>query len=121
MPDINRRAAALLERMGLGGASFVQRITGCPKGWARPNMAELVMVGQGPDLYQVWLGGSPRQDGRTGWAWKEQMKQEQLEETLEPVLALWRDRRAGPGEALGDFAQRVGKAAMNEYVAAKGK
>jgi hypothetical protein len=23
----------------------------------------------------VWLGGSPNQDGRTGWAWKDKMKQ----------------------------------------------
>ncbi len=61
---------------------------------------------QGPDLYQVWLGGSPNQDGRTGWAWKEKMKQSDLEATLEPVLTYWRDART-PSEAFGDFTNRV--------------
>ena len=54
----------------------------------------------------MWLGGSPNQDGRTGWAWKDKMKQGDLEATLEPVLTYWRDARA-PGEAFGDFTNRV--------------
>jgi sulfite reductase (ferredoxin) len=117
MPDFNQRVAALVARLGLEGESFVQRITGCPNGCARPYMAELAFVGQGPDLYQVWLGGSPNQDGRTGWAWKDKMKQTDLEATLEPVLAYWRDSRAA-GEAFGDFTNRVGKDAIDQYVAA---
>ena len=31
---------------------------GCPNGCARPYMAELGLVGDGPNSYQVWLGGS---------------------------------------------------------------
>ena len=61
---------------------------------------------QGPDLYQVWLGGSPNQDGRTAWPWKDKMKQADLEATLEPLLVFWRDARK-PGEAFGDFTNRV--------------
>jgi hypothetical protein len=46
MPDFNARVGALLTRLGMGGESFVQRITGCPNGCARPYMAELAFVGQ---------------------------------------------------------------------------
>ena len=35
--------------------------TGCPNGCARPYMAELGFVGDGPNSYQFWLGGSPNQ------------------------------------------------------------
>lgn len=31
---------------------------GCPNGCARPYMAELGFVGDGPNSYQIWLGGS---------------------------------------------------------------
>jgi hypothetical protein len=32
---------------------------GCPNGCARPYMAEFGFVGDGPNSYQIWLGGSP--------------------------------------------------------------
>ena len=34
------------------------RMTGCPNGCARPYMAELGFVGDGPGSYQIWLGGT---------------------------------------------------------------
>ena len=34
--------------------SVVIRITGCPNGCARPYMAELGLVGDGPKSYQVY-------------------------------------------------------------------
>ena len=33
-------------------------MTGCPNGCARPYMAELGFVGDGPNSYQVWIGGT---------------------------------------------------------------
>jgi sulfite reductase (ferredoxin) len=46
-------------------------------------MAVVAFVGLGPDLYQVWLGGSPDQAGRTGWQWIDKMKAADMETTLE--------------------------------------
>jgi len=83
MPAFNKRVGALMDKMGLPGESFVMRMTGCPNGCARPYMAEVAFVGQGPDLYQVWLGGSPDQAGRTGWQWIDKMKAADMETTLE--------------------------------------
>jgi sulfite reductase (ferredoxin) len=82
MPNFNKRMGTLMDKMGLPGQSFVMRMTGCPNGCARPYMAELAFVGQGPDLYQVWLGGSPDQDGRTGWHWIDKMKAHILKSLL---------------------------------------
>jgi len=117
MPDFNSRVNALLDRVGMPGESFVMRMTGCPNGCARPYMAELAFVGQGPDLYQVWMGGSSQLDGRTGWRWKDKMKQSDLEAELEPVLFMWKTERTSQAERLGDFLQRVGKDKVDEYVA----
>lgn len=36
-------------------------MTGCPNGCARPYMAELGLVADGANSYQIWLGGAPNQ------------------------------------------------------------
>jgi hypothetical protein len=43
-------------------------------------------------LVQVWLGGSPDLDGRTGWAWKDKVKESDMEKTVEPVLYMWKSQ-----------------------------
>ena len=116
MPDFNKRMGALMDKMGMPGESFVMRMTGCPNGCARPYMAEVSFVGQGPNLYQVWLGGSPDQAGRTGWHWKDKMKMDEMEATLEPVFYMYKTQRTSADESVGDFCQRVGKEAINKYV-----
>jgi sulfite reductase (ferredoxin) len=118
MPSFNARMGALMEKMGMPGESFVMRMTGCPNGCARPYMAEVAFVGQGPNKYQVWLGGSPDQDGRTGWQWIDKMEASKMEEVLEPVFYMYKTQRNGADEAFGDFANRVGKDAINAFVAA---
>lgn len=45
-----------LDQVGLEyDESVVIRVTGCPNGCARPYMAELGLVGDGPNSYQVRL------------------------------------------------------------------
>ncbi len=54
LPDVNRRLRALLDRVGLPQQQeLTARMTGCPNGCARPYMAELGFVGDGPNSYQV--------------------------------------------------------------------
>ena len=36
-------------------------MTGCPNGCSRPYMAEIGLVGDGPNSYQLYLGGSANQ------------------------------------------------------------
>lgn len=62
LPDVNLRIRNLLNKLGFDQAEqFCVRMTGCPNGCSRPYMAELGFVGDGPNSYQLWLGGSPAQ------------------------------------------------------------
>ena len=85
LPDINARIRALMVKVGLPTDAFHVRMTGCPNGCARPYMAELGFVGDGPNSYQVWLGGSSNQT-RLAEVYQERVKIQDLEKVLEPVL-----------------------------------
>merc|ERR1719337_96202 len=93
-PEINARLVAKLHEMGMADTEFVTRTTGCPNGCARPYMAEIAFVGSGPSTYQLWLGGSPDQSERTGYATDIfKMKFEALEATVEPIFAMYKSQR----------------------------
>lgn len=93
------------------------RMTGCPNGCARPYMAELAFVGEGPTSYQLWVGGSPVLDGRTGWAYKSKVPDDEWENTVEPLLVYFKANRLGPTEYFGDFCHRVGQEALETFAA----
>ena len=62
LPDLNKRIRAIMSQQGFADSEApVIRVTGCPNGCTRPYMAELGFVGDGPNSYQLWLGGSPNQ------------------------------------------------------------
>merc|ERR1711897_37441 len=90
---------ALLDRMDLPGEEILMRMTGCPNGCARPYMAELAFVGDGPKSYQIWLGGSPVLT-RTAYPYKAKMKNTDIQKTMEPILAMFIQQRT-QFEALG--------------------
>jgi sulfite reductase (ferredoxin) len=115
IPSILGRIRGLLTQMGLPEESFVVRMTGCPNGCARPYMAELGLVGSGPEAYQLWLGGSPNQT-RLARAYMQKLPDAQLETILEPMFAFFKASRK-KAESFGDFCDRVGFDALREYVA----
>merc|ERR1711988_560454 len=59
MPTYVERMRALMDKLDLSSEEIMIRITGCPNGCARPYMAELAFVGDGPKSHQIWVGGSP--------------------------------------------------------------
>ena len=62
LPDISNRIRALMNKLDFGpDEHFHIRMTGCPNGCTRPYMAELGFVADGPNSYQVWLGGTSTQ------------------------------------------------------------
>lgn len=113
MPSYLERIRAVLNRMNLSDEEIMVRMTGCPNGCARPYMAELAFVGDGPKSYQVWLGGSPVLT-RTAYPFMAKMNVDDLEVTLEPILAMFIQQRQ-PFEAFGDFCHRVGSEAIAAY------
>eukprot|EP00216_Chloropicon_sp_CCMP2111_P001105 CAMPEP_0198237388 /NCGR_PEP_ID=MMETSP1446-20131203/3244_1 /TAXON_ID=1461542 ORGANISM="Unidentified sp, Strain CCMP2111" /NCGR_SAMPLE_ID=MMETSP1446 /ASSEMBLY_ACC=CAM_ASM_001112 /LENGTH=657 /DNA_ID=CAMNT_0043919537 /DNA_START=213 /DNA_END=2187 /DNA_ORIENTATION=+ len=115
LPDVNKRLRALLTKVGLDkDESFVVRMTGCPNGCARPYMAELGFVGDGPNAYQIWLGGSPNHT-RLAQPFMDRVKIDKLEETLEPIFYFFKTRRTSDQESFGDFCARVGFDVLRIY------
>jgi sulfite reductase (ferredoxin) len=114
MPSVLKRIELLLDKVGLEKEHFVVRMTGCPNGCARPYMAELGFVGNGPETYQLWLGGAANQT-RLAQVYIEKMPLQNLEAELEPVFVNFKKSRQ-PGESFGDFCDRVGFDAIRDAV-----
>jgi len=113
MPSYIERVRATLTKMNLDDEEILMRMTGCPNGCARPYMAELAFVGDGANSYQIWLGGSPVLT-RTAYPFISKMDDNDLEATLEPILAMFVQQRM-EFEAFGDFCHRAGADAIEAY------
>lgn len=113
LPDINARLRAILTKIGLPDEQILVRMTGCPNGCARPYMAELGFVGDGPASYQIWLGGRPGLD-RLSKPYADKVKVQDLEAVLEPIFFFYKSRRR-EGERFGDFVDRVGFEILHIY------
>lgn len=107
LPDINRRIRTMLTSVGLPQSKeMVVRMTGCPNGCARPYMAELGFVGDGPNSYEIWLNGNPNQT-RIAESYAQRVKVKDFESFLTPLFAAWAHGARGD-EAFGDFTARTG-------------
>ena len=114
LPSLHRRVRSLMTSMGFSAQEgFALRVTGCPNGCARPYAAEIGLVGDGPNSYQLWVGGSAA-GTRLNELYLDRVKVQKLEAALEPLLAHWKGNRR-PGETLGDCCARVGTAALREF------
>ncbi|CAK7331076.1 unnamed protein product [Dovyalis caffra] len=106
IPDILKCVRAVFEKVGLKyNESVVIMATGCPNGYARPYMAELGFVGDGPNSYQLWLGGTPNQTSLAR-TFMNKVKIHDLETVLEPLFYSWKRKRQSK-ESFGDFTNRV--------------
>nr|GME04081.1 sulfite reductase [Ipomoea batatas] len=115
IPDILKRVRAMFEKVGLENEeSIVVRVTGCPNGCARPYMAELGLVGDGPNSYQIWLGGTTNQTSLAK-PFKDKAKIQDLEKVLEPLFYHWKQNRQA-SESFGDFTTRMGFEKLNELI-----
>ncbi|KAI4373664.1 hypothetical protein MLD38_011767 [Melastoma candidum] len=115
IPDILKRVRAVFEKVGLKyNESVVIRVTGCPNGCARPYMAELGLVGDGPNSYQIWLGGTPNQTSLAR-TFMEKVKIQDLEKVFEPLFYHWKRKRLSK-ESFGEFTTRMGFENLRELV-----
>jgi sulfite reductase (NADPH) hemoprotein beta-component len=81
-------------------------MTGCPNGCARPYLAEIGLVGKGPDRYNLYLGGAFN-GSRLSKLYAEDLEHDAIIATLDPLFASFaRDRRSG--EHFSDFLIRTG-------------
>jgi len=63
-------------------------------------------VGQSPNLYSIFLGGSPMAT-RLGRLWRQSVKSEDIAEALAPLVSAYAEGRRD-GEAFGDYCERTG-------------
>jgi len=78
-------------------------------------MAELALVGDGVNQYQLWLGGTPNLM-RLAEPVLERMPLEQLETTLEPLLQGW--KAAGGRRSFGDYVAKLGRDQVRALIGA---
>jgi len=114
LPHVQDRVEAMMRKVGLGDEPIIMRMTGCPNGCARPYMAELGFVGDGPNSYELWLGGSQSLT-RLAEPFKKQVKVNQIEQMLEPILFFFKTTRKSEKESFGDFVDRVGFEAIRSF------
>lgn len=114
MPLWMQNMRQLMQRVGLTTADeIVLRMTGCPNGCARPYMAELALVGDGPESYQVWLGGEPNLTS-LAWTYLNKVKWQDMDATIEPLLVYWKVNRK-ENESFGGFCNRIGSEELQRF------
>lgn len=102
-PELLEDIQRIWVAMGLGAEDLHVRMTGCPNNCARSFLAEIGIVGCGPGLYHLYIGGSP--DGtRLNRLFKERVPLDKIPGALHPLFQCYRAQRK-PGESLGDFYQ----------------
>ena len=106
LPDLVTRLETELERCGLAQDDITIRMTGCPNGCARPYLAEIGLVGRGPGLYNLYLGGAF--DGtRMNKLYRKESDGDAIVAALAPLFEAYAQGRE-PGEHFSDFVIRTG-------------
>jgi sulfite reductase (ferredoxin) len=104
LPGVLDSLQDVFDEAGLDDSTPTVRMTGCPNGCARPYVAEIGLVGDAVDRYQVWLGGDLA-GTRLASVVADRVHKDDLPELLRPLLQRYRDERTD-GEGLGDFIAR---------------
>jgi sulfite reductase (ferredoxin) len=79
-------------------------MTGCPNGCARPYTAEIGIVGQSADLYNVYLRGSAL-GTRLAAVFRHGVRAQEIAAVLRPLFHEYIATRV-PGERFGDWSAR---------------
>ena len=109
LPDLLTELEESLASHGLAEDEITIRSTGCPNGCARPYIAEIGLVGRGPERYHLYLGAAF--DGsRLSKLYAPDVAAKDIRPTLDPLFAAYA-RERNPGERFGDYLIRAGHVA----------
>ena len=110
LPSLMDELEASLTRHGLAEDPITIRMTGCPNGCARPYIAEIGLVGKGPERYNLYLGAAF--DGsRLGKLYADDLPAKDIAATLDPLFKSYAAEREA-GERFGDYLVRAGHVAL---------
>lgn len=106
LPRLITKLEVSLAEAGLTDDEIVIRMTGCPNGCARPYLAEIGLVGRGPETYNLYLGAAF--DGsRLSKLYAQDVREDAIINLLAPLFVRYaRERKEG--ERFGDFVIRAG-------------
>ncbi len=109
LPGLMDDLEASLSKHGLQDEEITIRSTGCPNGCARPFLAEIGLVGRGPERYHLYLGAAF--DGsRLSKLYREDASPSEVVSTLDPLFAEFAQAKQA-GEHFGDYLIRAGHVA----------
>lgn len=110
LPDLTDLLDGLLSERDLGNVRIETRMTGCPNGCARPYVAELGIVGRTKSAYDLFVGGDAA-GTRLATLLVESVPFSKIGDVLAPLLDRFGGERRD-GEGFGDWADRIGAAAL---------
>ncbi|WP_371195380.1 assimilatory sulfite reductase (NADPH) hemoprotein subunit [Glaciecola sp. SC05] len=106
LPDAVSQIEAMLEKHGVGNQSIIYRITGCPNGCGRAMLAEIGLVGKGPNKYNLHIGGD-REGTRIPRLYRENISDTEIMTILDDLIGQWA-RAQQENESFGDYVIRAG-------------
>nr|WP_294516199.1 NADPH-dependent assimilatory sulfite reductase hemoprotein subunit [uncultured Rhodopila sp.] len=106
LPDLVTRLQDELERFGLREDAITIRMTGCPNGCARPYISEIGLVGRGPGVYNLYLGGA-HEGVRLNKLHRRDVNGDKIVAILSPLFEAYAKTRKS-NERFGDFVIRTG-------------
>ncbi len=101
-----------MKRQGVMEDNIAIRLAGCPNGCSRPYGGDIGIVGRTPEHYSLYIGGD-FEGTRLNEKIFDKVPFDGLPEALEPMFALWKDKRHH-NESFGDFCQRWSVAAVKQ-------
>ncbi|TKB45289.1 assimilatory sulfite reductase (NADPH) hemoprotein subunit [Thalassotalea mangrovi] len=106
LPGYVTQIEGLLAKHGIVDEHIIFRVTGCPNGCGRAMLAEIGLVGRGPDKYNLYLGGNVA-GTRVPKLYKDNISSTEILGHLDELIAKWVASR-NANEAFGDFVIRAG-------------
>lgn len=106
LPELVTDVEGLLEKHAMADDAIILRVTGCPNGCGRAMLAEVGMVGKGPEKYNLYLGGN-RNGTRIPRLYQENMGHADILAVLDTLIGKWATERT-KDEGFGDFVIRTG-------------
>ncbi|WNC71695.1 assimilatory sulfite reductase (NADPH) hemoprotein subunit [Thalassotalea psychrophila] len=106
LPSYVTDIEGLLAKHNIADEHIIFRVTGCPNGCGRAMLAEVGLVGRGPDKYNMYLGGNVA-GTRVPKLYQDNISSSQVLSHLDELIGLWVEKR-NEQECFGDFVIREG-------------
>ncbi|WNC69246.1 assimilatory sulfite reductase (NADPH) hemoprotein subunit [Thalassotalea nanhaiensis] len=106
LPSYVTDIEGLLVKHNISDEHIIFRVTGCPNGCGRAMLAEVGLVGRGPDKYNMYLGGNVA-GTRVPKLYQDNISSAQVLTHLDELIGLWVEKRTEQ-ECFGDFVIREG-------------